>query len=280
MEQRHQADKRDMEMKLELDKVKADADRKLDIEKAKAEMDRKLMESKIQQQAVDMQQNLVMSMTKATPASPVHSVQAAPIQAVPVQATPAQTVPTQAAPVFLDPSLEDAKKRFLKLDESAWQTLTSSALRAEVAPMRKILDTSNNAYHALFLQAKVMRPALDKVANRTSVSGKPKSPIKAKNHIDYPFNEPAHGKVYKPQGYYLDKRSPCFIFDDQDRLQTLGTYPHFKQEPTIKSFLTSVYDFTKRGDALNKQGKAQAATQIISLADQTIQRLSSQEVCA
>ena len=62
MEQRHQADKRDMEMKLELDKVKADADRKLDIEKAKAEMDRKLMESKIQQQAVDMQQNLVMSM--------------------------------------------------------------------------------------------------------------------------------------------------------------------------------------------------------------------------
>jgi len=267
--------KMEMEEKAERKEREKDTEMKMKMEmqEMRTSMDNKLLESKLQQQSVDMQQNLVASMAKpmamALPvANPISPVATPTPTAIPMATHVGQTIMPKATMVTpaLDPQLVDVQKKFIDLDSSDWNHLNSVALQQTIDPMIMSYNACKPLYDQLELQIKVTRPAFSKLKEGSSRSGKPKTPIEAKSHPDY-----RAGEAY--QKSFLN--DPKFCFDDQPRRDKLLSYGYFMSEPVYSKFLSSVYKFD--ASKLNKNGKHAAATSVIATADQAHDRLKTQE---
>ncbi|KAL1528887.1 hypothetical protein AB1Y20_010210 [Prymnesium parvum] len=256
IEQQQHTQQREMEMKLEIERMKTD-------------FDRKLMESKLQQQSVDMQQNLVMSMNSKD--SSFRANNEASASGVPGNTSTAATEGVALAE-GLDPKLRAAMEKFIALDASGKvDNLNSTALTEEVKPMQETFVSCKLIYHTFLLHTKVVVVAFNKLANGRSVSGVPKSPIDLKSHPDYPVKDVGGIGV-------LMKDAPAhwLCYDYQQRLDLLAGYPYFNSEPVFKNMLQIVRDFDVK--KLNKDGKRREATRVVAAADEVMGRLQAQEI--
>lgn len=171
----------------------------------------------------------------------------------------------------LDPNLRSVKESFEKLDKSDWQHLNSTTLKAKLVPEKAKLDEATKIYETLKSRAVLIRPAFDKIAQGTSNTGKPKSPIDKKNH---PWNNDSH-LVAKAKIKNAPKDDSYFRFDDPTLMTPLKAYPYFKQQPDYKGLMEQMAIDMK---SLNKAGRQATAAKLITTADSAMTRMIQREV--
>jgi hypothetical protein len=123
---------------------------------------------------------------------------------------------------------------------------------------------------------KVIRPAFAKLADGTSKSGTPKSPIGAREHPDYiNAKDDAHARnkvLNSERDHSSEKPSRLLCWDHPDYL-ALAALSWFKKQPQYKSLFDLALAI-KEGKLtkMNKAGKVEVAKQFIAAHEAALDR--------
>ena len=120
---------------------------------------------------------------------------------------------------------------------------------------------------------KLIKPSFAKLADGTSNSGKPKSPIEGKAHPDW-------GKFTQFQVHLKDNLAgqPLFRWDHgywSERPKTRNQW--FNQAPEYKHLYDLAAEIPGKLTTVNKAGKAELAKQLIAAGDRAVERYRVKE---
>merc|ERR1711865_266946 len=156
-------------------------------------------------------------------------------------------------------------------------------LKEKEAPIVKGFNDCNRLYNTLFDFRELIKPVFTKLADGTSNSGKPKSPIEYSQHPQYHASNDSREKLLSQVRVDGGKeRSNLMCWDHPDFLGPGGliNHPWFMEQPQFKSLFDQASEINKgKLFKMNKNGKAEVAKEIIGAKAGVDERFEMAESC-